>query len=83
MPGAGQASVTWSAPVPNASAITGYRVTPYRNGFAQPVQVFASTATTQVVTGLAPGAPYVFRVAATNGSGTGPLSPASAPNVPT
>ncbi len=34
--GATSATVTWTAPSPNGSPITGYVVTPYLNGVAQP-----------------------------------------------
>ena len=77
--GTGTAVVSWSAPAANGSAITGYRVTPYIGSTAQPVQVFAGTATSQTLTGLTAGTAYTFTVAATNGLGTGaPSAPSAA-----
>ena len=71
------ASVSWVAPGTNGSAITGYVVTPFVGSAAQPSTTFASTATTQTVTGLTDGTTYTFRVAAKNAIGTGPQSAAS------
>lgn len=51
----GQVSLSWDAPSSNGdSAVTGYVVTPYVDGVAQPSQTFGSTATTETVTGLTP-----------------------------
>ena len=70
--------VSWTAPASNGgSPITGYVVTPYIGGVAQPPQTFNSTATTQTVTGLTNGTTYTFKVAAINAVGTGPPSAAS------
>ena len=86
------AVVTWTAPSSNGgAAITGYTVTPYLNGTtAQTAQVFASTTTTQTITGLTNGSAYTFKVAATNSVGTGTqsaatgsITPATTPGVPT
>jgi hypothetical protein len=77
--GNGQATVTWTAPGSGGSAITGYVVTPYLNGTTvQTAQTFVSTATSESVTGLTNGNAYTFKVAATNGVGTGNQSTASA-----
>src|SRR6202040_1841380 len=66
------------APTSNGgSAITGYRVTPYIGTTAQTVSTFATTATSQPITGLTNGTTYTFTVAATNVVGTGPDSSAS------
>jgi trimeric autotransporter adhesin len=89
--GNGQATVNWTAPVSNGgSAIIGYVVTPYIGAAAQASQTFASTATTEVVTGLTNGTAYTFVVAAKNGVGIGPVSgasnattPATVPGAPT
>jgi large repetitive protein len=75
--GTSAATLSWSAPAANGSAITGYVVTPYVGGVAQAPQTFASTATTQTVTGLTGGTTYTFTVAAQNAAGTGPASAAS------
>jgi hypothetical protein len=78
--GSGQATVHWAAPTTNnGSPITGYTVTPYIGLAAQPSRTFASTATTQTVSGLASGSTYTFTVAAINARGTGPESTASNP----
>ncbi|MEV7005460.1 putative Ig domain-containing protein [Streptosporangium sp. NPDC051022] len=76
------ATVTWTAPGNNGSAITGYVVTPYLGGVAQTPQTFSGTATTQTLTGLTPGATYTLTVAAQNAAGTGPASDPSASVVP-
>jgi hypothetical protein len=82
-PGNTQATVTWTAPTTaGGSPITGYQVTPFIGTVAQPPQVFSSTATSDVVTGLTNGTAYAFRVAAINASGTGPNSLASNAVVP-
>ena len=86
-----EATVSWTAPANDGgSPITGYVVTPYVGVVAQTPQVFASTATTQTVTGLLNGTPYTFRVAAVNGLGAGLSSdpsngvvPATVPDAPT
>jgi hypothetical protein len=71
VPGDGQAALQWAAPARNGSAsISGYIVTPYLAGVAQPVQRF-NDATSQVVTGLANGQAYTFRVTAVNVPGVG------------
>ena len=76
------ATVTWTAPASNNSAITGYIVTPYLNGVAQTPVSYGSTATTQTLTGLTAGGSYTFTVAAVNAIGTGSASPQSAAVVP-
>jgi len=78
IPSSTQVRLVWTAPTSGGSPITGYVVTPFKAGVAQPATTFASTATTQDVTGLASGTAYTFEVAAVNAVGTGPNSPASA-----
>src|SRR5207302_6551108 len=52
-------------------------VTPFIGPFAMTASVFNSAATNETVAGLINGATYTFKVAATNGNGTGPQSVAS------
>jgi hypothetical protein len=79
-PGNARATVTWTAPVnKGGSPLTGYVVTPYLAGVAQPTRTFNSTATTEVVTGLTNTKSYTFKVAARNGVGTGQQSIATSP----
>ncbi len=75
------AAVTWSAPASDGgSAINGYTVTaadlitPANGG---ETCTWSSGPLTCTVTGLTNGDAYVFTVTATNGIGTGPVSPAS------
>jgi predicted phage tail protein len=82
--GDGQATVSWTAPASDGgSAITGYVVTPYVGYYPLPSQSFASTATTQVVTGLTNGTTYRFRVQAVNAIGTSGYSKVTNPVTPT
>ncbi|SCF27900.1 putative Ig domain-containing protein [Micromonospora mirobrigensis] len=77
-----RAVVTWKKPADHGSAITGYVVTPYRNGRVQPAKSFDATTTRRYVTGLRTGGTYTFTVAARNKAGVGPTSPRSgAPKV--
>ena len=76
--GVKQASVTWSASTNNGSAVTGYTVTPVKNGVAQAPIAVSGTTTTRVVTGLTTGASYVFRIEATNARGIGPAAASNA-----
>jgi titin len=71
IPGDASATVSWVAPPDNGSPITGYVVTPLQDGVPRPAHTFASTATSQTVSGLLNGARYTFRVAAINANGTG------------
>ncbi|MCU1370617.1 MAG: Alkaline phosphatase [Ilumatobacteraceae bacterium] len=90
-PGDTTVSLSWTAPASNGgSAITGYTVTPYIGIVAQSDRIFASTATTQTITGLTNGTSYTFRVKATNAAGTGvesgaslAVTPRSLPSAPT
>jgi hypothetical protein len=83
--GDGRAVVTWTAATSSATApaVTGYQVTPYKDGVAQtPVTFTAAQATTQVVTGLTNGSKYTFSLATTNSFGTGAASAVSAAVTP-
>lgn len=81
--GAASATVTWVAPADNGSAITGYKVTPYKAGAAQAVQVFDASTTSRTITGLIPGSSYTFTVIAVNARGSSAASPASSAVTPT
>ncbi|GAB7191454.1 hypothetical protein NUM3379_21610 [Kineococcus sp. NUM-3379] len=77
----GDVTLTWTAPTaPGDAPVSGYVVVPSRDGVAGKPVEFSSTATTQVLTGLASGS-YTFTVAAVNSFGTGEASAASTPAV--
>jgi predicted lipoprotein with Yx(FWY)xxD motif len=78
-PGNASARVTWVAPANGGSAITHYIVTPFIGTTAQMERTFPAPAVTQVITGLANGTTYTFKVKARNAIGTGLNSVASAP----
>ena len=82
-PASGEAGVTWTAPSNvGGGPVTGYTVTPYAGSTAgTPVSVGAN-ATGATVSGLTDGTAYTFKVTATNSSGTGPASSASAAVTP-
>ena len=78
------ATVSWTAPASDGgSAVTGYVVTPYVGYFPLPPVTFASTVTTQTVTGLTDGTTYRFRVRALNTVGAGGYSTISNAVTPT
>jgi hypothetical protein len=80
--GAGQATVSWSAPAFNGgSAITGYDVTSYVAGVAKGKITVGAVAQT-TFGGLTNGTTYTFRVAAKNVAGTGAQSTDSNSVVP-
>jgi hypothetical protein len=82
--GDGVATVSWLAPESDGwSPITGYLVTPYVGFSPQPSTTFASTATTQVVTGLTNGVEYRFRVRGVNAVGPSGYSTVTNPVTPT
>lgn len=92
-PGASQVTLNWTSPAGNGgAAITDYVVQYSTNaGFTSPVTANdgTSTNTSATITGLTPGTPYWFRVAAANSVGTGTASnvatatPFTTPGAPT
>jgi Fibronectin type III domain len=78
-PGHGTATLSWTAPADNGSAITGYTVTEVGLGV---VGCVMTGTTSCIVTGLSAGQPYTFTVSAVNGVGTGPASAPSNSVVP-
>jgi hypothetical protein len=76
LPGAGQATVSFTAPASNGgSVITSYTATSNPGGFTGTVNQAGSGSI--VVTGLTNGTAYTFTVTATNEAGTGTASAAS------
>ncbi len=71
------ADVTFTPGDDNGAARDGCRITPYIAGVAQTPQVFATTATTQTVTGLTNGTAYTFKVEDHNAVGYSAISVAS------
>jgi titin len=73
-----QVALSWSAPTSNGGApITGYRIERSTDGGANWIEVTANTGTTSttaLVTGLANGTAYAFRVSARNAAGVGTVS---------
>jgi alpha-tubulin suppressor-like RCC1 family protein len=91
-PGNTAATVTWSAPASNGSAITKYTITAHdATSAARGGQTCTWTTglLTCIVTGLTNGDSYTFSVAATNAAGLGPsgasvaITPATGPGSPT
>lgn len=73
------AVVSWKAPADNGSPITGYVVTPYRNGNKIKSVSFDASKTSQKVRLTSAQGLWTFTVAAKNDAGTGPASKRSAP----
>jgi SAM-dependent methyltransferase len=81
--GDGTATVSWTAPASDGgSPITGYAVTAHVVDRQPTGRIFASTATTQTVTGLKNGEQYRFWVRAYNDVGISAYSTASNPITP-
>ena len=77
--GNGQATVTWTKPADNGSAITGYTVT---SSGGQTCTTSDANTLTCIVTGLTNGTAYTFTVTATNGGGASVASVASSSITP-
>jgi hypothetical protein len=74
-PASQSARVTWVPPGADGdSPITGYTITPYEAGVAQPAVQAGASATSAVVSGLTNGTSYTFRVRANNAVGSSPQS---------
>lgn len=78
--GDAQVTLRWTPPASDPSApTTGFHVTTYKDGVAEPVHDFDVSTNTRVITGLTNGAEYTFRVTASNVVGTGdPSAPSPA-----
>lgn len=76
------ATATWTAPASGGSDVTGYTVTPYKDGVAQTPVSLAATVTTYTVGNATPGSSYTFTVSAKNANGTGVTSTQSNAVVP-
>jgi fibronectin type 3 domain-containing protein len=72
-PGNGSVALSWTAPVNDGSAITGYRVTTNPGGLQT-----TTAGTSLTVSSLTNGTQYTFTVAAVNAGGAGPASTATA-----
>lgn len=81
--GQATATVSWRPPVfDGGTPLTGYVVTPYRDGTALAPITVGETATEAVVPELSPGQSYRFTVRATNMVGPGAESSPSEPVIP-
>lgn len=82
-----QVTLSWNAPADDGGDdITGYRIQIASGGTLNWATLVADTGTATrgyIATGLQNGESYRFRVAAMNGVGLGPFSPASAAAIPT
>jgi Domain of unknown function (DUF4082)/Fibronectin type III domain/Bacterial Ig domain len=81
-PGNANAVVTWTAASDGGSPITGYKVTPYLGATALTPTSVSGSATSATVSSLTNGSSYTFKVTATNATGSGPESEASAAVMP-
>jgi hypothetical protein len=80
--GAGQATVSWTAPGSGGGPAS-YKVTPYIGSVAQTAVTVPATQTSTTITGLKAGTSYTFTVAGVNEGGTGPESAKSNAVTPT
>ena len=72
--GSTTATITWTAPANNGSAILSYSITTYIGGYVAGTTTAPASATSFTIPGLSVGVDYTFTVAAKNGVGTGPAS---------
>lgn len=79
--GANEATVRWTKAASPGSAVTAYVVTAYLGGKARNARAVPATSTSAVISGLAGGASYTFKVQALNPYGIG-LAGASAAVAP-
>ena len=87
VPGNASATVYWTIPSANGSAITNYFVTPYLGGLRQ-TSIKVGAVRSATIAGLTNAKTYTFHVAAKNAAGVGPEQSSSpitvgAPNAPT
>ena len=69
----GAVNLSWLPPLSDGSlSISGYDITPFAGGVAQPVIAAPGGATSLMATGLSNGTTYTFTVAAKNSMGNGP-----------
>ncbi|MEO6988513.1 MAG: fibronectin type III domain-containing protein, partial [Aquihabitans sp.] len=81
--GDGQVNVSWTAPASDGgSPVTGYTITPYIGGFAQPAVNVNASPRSKMITGLTNGTAYTFTVSAKNVVGTGTPSTQSSAVTP-
>ena len=75
-PGNSQATITWTNPATNGSAITAFKVEKSTDNSSWTVvsTAVSSSATSYIFTGLTNGVPIYLRVSATNAAGTGTAS---------
>ena len=87
--GNASATVSWTTPAANGSAITGYTVTPYIGTTKQTATAVSGSLTAALVSGLTNGTAYTFQVTATNAIGvsaagtSAAVTPATVPGAPT
>jgi hypothetical protein len=81
--GAGNATLTWTAPNDNGAPITQYVISTYVDGNLQAQQTAYTTASSMTISSLTAGTSYTFKVAARNSYGVGPQSAASNAAIPT
>ncbi len=75
----GAAALSWSSPVQNGAAITGYTIRSWISGSVPSILVeIGPSATNTILSGLTNGVRYWFSVSASNAEGEGPVSMSAA-----